>query len=154
MSEFTAVLVYASTVTPLARVGGAPQSTILATKEEEALDDSSCRNYITETSVTKSAACLILIQLQLASVCTFHSITVLWNSQMHTGVAGFGVQVPFDDTPSDVHSAVIFPVGTNPVLHLKSISAPPSVLGTATMEPFSGATGVPQVTGRNLKNLK
>ena len=73
---------------------------------------------------------------------------------MHTRVAGFGVQVPLCDTPSDVHTAVIFPVGRNPVLHLKSISVPPSVLGTATMEPFSGATGVLQVTGRNLKNLK
>ena len=73
---------------------------------------------------------------------------------MHTRVAEFGVQVPFGDTPSDVHTAVIFPVRTNPMLHLKSISVPPSVLGTATMEPFSGATGVPQVTGRNLKNFK
>ena len=66
---------------------------------------------------------------------------------MHTRVAGSGVQVPFDDIPSDVHTAVILPVGTNPVLHLKSISAPPSVLGTATMEPFPGATGIPQLTG-------
>ena len=65
---------------------------------------------------------------------------------MHTEVAGFGVQVPFGDIPSDVHTAVILPVGTNPVLHLKIISAPPSVLGTATMEPLSGATGIPQLT--------
>ena len=68
---------------------------------------------------------------------------------MHTRVAGFGVQVPFGDIPSDVHTAVIFPVGTNPVSHLKSISAPPSVLGTATKEPFSGATGIPQLTEGN-----
>ena len=68
---------------------------------------------------------------------------------MHTRVAGFGVQVPFGDIPSDVHTAVIFPVGTNPVSHLKSISVPPSVFGTATMEPFSGATGIPQLTEGN-----
>ena len=68
---------------------------------------------------------------------------------MHTEVAGFGVQDPFDDTPSDVHTAVIFPVGTNPVSHLKCISAPPTVLGTATKEPFSGATGIPQLTEGN-----
>ena len=40
---------------------------------------------------------------------------------MHIRVTGFGLQVPFDDIPSDVHTAVIFPVGTNPVLHLKTI---------------------------------
>ena len=68
---------------------------------------------------------------------------------MHTRVAGSGVQVPFGDIPSDVHTAVIFPVGTNPVLHLKSILVPPSVLGTATKEPFSGATGVTQLTEGN-----
>ena len=67
---------------------------------------------------------------------------------MHTEVTGFGVQVPFGDLPSDVHTAVIFPVGTNPVLHLKIISAPLSVLGIVTMEPFSGATGTPQLTWR------
>ena len=66
---------------------------------------------------------------------------------MHTRVAGFGVQFPFGDIPSDVHTAVIFPVGTNPVLHLKIISVPPSVIGTATMEPFSAAVGIPQLTG-------
>ena len=68
---------------------------------------------------------------------------------MHIRVAGFGVQVPFGDTPSDVHTAVIFLVGTNPVLHLKTISAPPSVLGIATKEPFSGATGITQLTEGN-----
>ena len=68
---------------------------------------------------------------------------------MHTRVAGFGVQVPFGDIPSDVHTAVIFSVGTNPELHLKSISVPPNVLGTATKEPFSGATGVTQLTEGN-----
>ena len=75
---------------------------------------------------------------------------------MHTRVAGFGVQVPFGDTPSDVHTAVILPVGTNPVLHLKIISVPPSVFGTVTMEPFSGATGIPQLTVRrsNITNGK
>ena len=67
---------------------------------------------------------------------------------MHTRVAGFGVQVPFCDTPSDMHTALILPVGTNPVLHLKSISVPPSVLGTATMEPLPGKVGNPQLTGR------
>ena len=67
---------------------------------------------------------------------------------MHTRVTGFGVQVPFGDIPSDVHTAVILPVGTNPVLHLKIISVPPSVLGTATMEPLPGAIGIPQLTGR------
>ena len=67
---------------------------------------------------------------------------------MHTRVAGFGFQVPFGDIPSDVHTAVVFPVGTNPVLHLKTISVPPSVLGTATMEPLPGATGIPQLTIR------
>ena len=46
MSEFTTVLLYASTITSLARVGGAPQSTILAGEEKEILDDSSCRNFI------------------------------------------------------------------------------------------------------------
>ena len=65
---------------------------------------------------------------------------------MHTRVAGFGVQVPFDDTPSDVHTAIILPIGTNPVLHLKSISAPSSVLGTTTMEPFPEGLGIPQLT--------
>ena len=67
---------------------------------------------------------------------------------LHTRVAGSGVQVPFGDIPSDVHTAVLFPVGTNPVLHLKIISASPSVLGTATMEPLSGAIGIPQLTER------
>ena len=67
---------------------------------------------------------------------------------MHTEVAGFGVQVPFGDIPSDVHTAVIFPVGTNPVSHLKSISVPPSVFGTAAMEPLSGAVGILQSTIR------
>ena len=66
---------------------------------------------------------------------------------MHTRVAGSGVQVPFGDIPSDVHTAVILPVGTNPVSHLKIISVPPSVLGTATTEPFPGAIGIPQLTG-------
>ena len=78
-------------------------------------------------------------------VCDF---SFTYSLPLHTEVAGFGVHVPFGDIPSDVHTAVIFPVGTNPVLHLKSISAPPSVLGTATMEPLSGARGIPQVTGR------
>ena len=67
---------------------------------------------------------------------------------MHTRVAGSGIQDPFGDIPSDVHTAVIFPVGTNPVLHLKSISVPPSVLGTAAKEPLSGAAGIPQLTER------
>ena len=67
---------------------------------------------------------------------------------MHTEVAGFGVQLPYGDLPSDVHTAVILPVGTNPVSHLKSISPPPSVLGAFAMEPFSGAIGIPQLTGR------
>ena len=67
---------------------------------------------------------------------------------MHTEVAGFGVHVPFGDIPSDVHTVLILPVGTNPVLHLKCISAPSSVLGIATMEPLSGARGISQVTGR------
>ena len=72
---------------------------------------------------------------------------------MHTEVAGFGVHVPFGDIPSDVHTAVIFPVGTNPVSHLKNISAPPSVLLIFTMEPFPGTTGIPQLTkGRNSGN--
>ena len=68
---------------------------------------------------------------------------------MHIRVARFGVQVPFGDIPSDVHTAVIFPVGTNPVSHLKVISAPPSVFGTATKKLFSGATGVTQLTEGN-----
>ena len=67
---------------------------------------------------------------------------------MHTRVAGSGVQVPFGDIPSDVHTAVLFPVGTNPVSHLKIISVPPSVLGTAAMEPLPGAVGIPQLTER------
>ena len=66
-------------------------------------------------------------------------------------VAGSGFQVPSGDTPSDVHTAVIFPVETNPVLHLKSISVPPSVLGTDTMEPFPGAVGIPQLTKEKKK---
>ena len=52
---------------------------------------------------------------------------------------------PIGDIPSDVHAAVILPVGTNPVLHLKIISVPPSVLGTVTIKPFSGAVGIPQL---------
>ena len=71
---------------------------------------------------------------------------------MHTRVAGSGFQVPFGDTPFDVHTAVIFPVGTNPVLHLKTISVPPSVFGTATKEPSPGATGIPQLTIRRSNN--
>ena len=67
-------------------------------------------------------------------------------------MAGSGVQVPFGDIPSDVHTAVLFPVGTNPVLHLKSMLAPLSVLGTAIMEPLLGATGIPQLTGRREYN--
>ena len=61
---------------------------------------------------------------------------------MHVKVAGLGIQVPFGDTPFDVHTAVLFPVGTNPVLHLKNISVPRSVLGTFAMEPFTGAVGI------------
>ena len=71
---------------------------------------------------------------------------------MHTRVAGFGVQVPFGDTPSDVHTAVLFPVGTNPVLHLNIISVPRSVLGTFAMEPFPGARGIPQLTEEAIIN--
>ena len=72
---------------------------------------------------------------------------------MHTRVAGFGVHVPFGDIPSDVHTALILPVGTNPVSHLKSMSVPPSVLGTFAMEPFPGAVGIPQLTkGKNSSN--
>ena len=71
---------------------------------------------------------------------------------MHTRVAGSGVQVPFGDIPSDVHTAVIFPVGTNPVSHLKSISVPPSVFGTAAKEPLSGAVGILQLTVRRSNN--
>ena len=67
---------------------------------------------------------------------------------MHTEVAGFGVQVPFGDIPSDVYTAGIVPVGTNPVSHLKSISVSPSVFGTAAKEPLSGAVGIPQSTVR------
>ena len=37
MSEFTKVLLYASTITPLARMGGSPQSTMLAREEKEVL---------------------------------------------------------------------------------------------------------------------
>ena len=33
--------------------------------------------------------------------------------------AGSGIQVPIGDTPSDVHIAVILPVGTNPTLEKK-----------------------------------
>ena len=79
-----------------------------------------------------------------------HRVLILMNLSlpMHTEVAGSGVQVPFGDIPSDVHTAIIFPVGTNPVLHLKNISAPPSVFGTVTMEPLSGAAGIPQLTER------
>ena len=68
------------------------------------------------------------------------------NLLMHTRVAGSGIYVQFGDIPSDVHTGVIFPVGTNPVSHPKSISVQPSVLGTATMEPLPGTTDVPQVT--------
>ena len=65
---------------------------------------------------------------------------------MHTRVAGFGVQVPSGDTPFDLHTAVILPVGTNPVSHLKCISVLLTVLGTFAMEPFPGAVGIPQLT--------
>ena len=72
---------------------------------------------------------------------------------MHTRVAGSGVQVPFGDIPSDTHTVLILPVGTNPVSHLKSMSVPPSVLGTFAMEPFPGAVGIPQLTkGKNSGN--
>ena len=66
---------------------------------------------------------------------------------MHTRVAGFRIQVPFGDIPSDVPTAVIFPVGTNPVLHLKSISVLPTVLATVTMEQFPGAVGITKGKG-------
>ena len=65
---------------------------------------------------------------------------------MHTREAGSGVQVPFGDIPSDTHTVLILPVGTNPVSHLKIMSVPPSVLGTFAMEPFPGAVGIPQLT--------
>ena len=41
MSEFTVVLLYNSTVTPLARMGGSPQSTTLAEERDETPDHSS-----------------------------------------------------------------------------------------------------------------
>ena len=74
---------------------------------------------------------------------------------MHTRVAGSGVQVPFGDTPSDMHTALILPVGTKPVLHLKSISVLLTVLGTFAMEPFPGATGILQLTkGKSNTTIK
>ena len=80
--------------------------------------------------------------------CVFLDVIVVYYLPMHTEVVGFGVHVPFGDIPSDVHTALILPAGTNPVLHLKSISAPPSALGTATMETLPGEVGITQLTGR------
>ena len=91
--------------------------------------------------------------IQLATLHVFLNL-LLYYLPVQIRVAGFGVQVPFGDTPSDVHTAVLFPVGRNPMLHLKSMSAPLSVLGTVTMEPFPGVAGTPQVTGRNLIAMK
>ena len=97
-----------------------------------------------------------MFNLDPAAACKFTcTITVLWNSPMQTRVAGFGVQVPFGDTPSDVHTAVIFAVGTNPVLYTpEEYPSTTQCAWDSHNEPFSGVTGVLQVTGRNLKNLK
>ena len=53
--------------------------------------------------------------------CTTLVLDLPYHLPLHTNVAGSGLQVPFDDIPSDVHTAVILPVGTNPVLHLKIV---------------------------------
>ena len=105
-------------------MGGAPQSTLLAGEQESG-------HWV-----------ILHVSVYIRTEYKFYSLP------MHTEVAGFGVQVPFGDLPSDVHTAVIFLVGTNPVLHLKIILAPLNVLGIVTMEPLSGAIGIPQLTGR------
>ena len=100
------------------------------------------------------AACITYYTYHLlySQLATLHLILnlLLYYLPVQIRVAGFGFQVPSGETPSDVHTAVIVPVGTNPVLHLKNILAPSSVLGMATMEPLSGARGIPQLTGKNV----
>ena len=71
-------------------------------------------------------------------------------SPLHTRSAGSGVQVPTTDTPSgDAQVAVILPAGTYLGLHLKYITAPPTVLvlWMFSMEPFLGTVGISQLTG-------
>ena len=69
-------------------------------------------------------------------------------SPLHTRSAGSGVQVPTTDIPSgDTQVAILFPAGTNPVLHLKTISVPPMLmLSVFSMEPFRGPLGLTQLT--------
>ena len=58
-------------------------------------------------------------------------------------MAGSGVQLP-----SDAHTAVIFPAGTNPGLHPNTILVPADVFLYVPMEPFVGTVGSPQLAGR------
>ena len=64
---------------------------------------------------------------------------------LHTRSAGSEVQLLVDD----VQVALILPAGTYLGLHLKNISAPPTVLILCmfSMIPFFGAWGIPQFTG-------
>jgi len=52
------------------------------------------------------------------------------------------------DIPSDVQFALIVPAGTYPEAHMKDITAPTNVLEILPMEPYRGAVGIPQLTGR------
>ena len=78
------------------------------------------------------------------------SSTLCFISPLHTRSAGFGVQVPTTDIPSgDIQVALILLAGTYLGLHLKNIWAPPTVLilWMFSIKPFSGARGIPQLTG-------
>ena len=55
---------------------------------------------------------------------------------MQTRVAGSGFHLL-----SGPHTAVIFPAGTNPGLHLKNISVPSSELRYGSITPFPGTVG-------------
>ena len=67
--------------------------------------------------------------------------------RLHKSAAGSGFHLPFAP-----HIAVMFPAGTNPGLHLKTISAPSSVFWYAPMEPLSGLMGLPQLTEIAMQN--
>jgi len=91
--------------------------------------------------------------------CTITSLVALLGSPqstvlaLHVRLAGFGVQLPLTDIPSDVQFALIVPGGTNPGSHMKDITAPTSVLEIFPMKPFRGAVGNPQLTTEQLKAL-
>ena len=73
------------------------------------------------------------------------------DSPLQTRSAGFGVQLAFDGVQVDL----ILPAGTKLSLHLKNTWAPPTVvmLWKFSMIPFSGAWGIPQLTGGRRKRM-